>query len=116
MARPKTGIWWRRCGPTGSLTTSTRSPLRPEVGAYLNNKLAASTLLFHTLRDREGERTAAGTGDANRAGRHAWLRTVGATASRDSALGLTGSDNRYLVHGGSDAPLDRWTRAASMWG
>jgi outer membrane autotransporter protein len=85
-------------------------PLRPEVGAYLNNKLAASTLLFHTLRDREGERTAAGTGDANRAGRHAWLRTVGATASRDSALGLTGSDNRYLVHGGSDVlrlPVDK---------
>lgn len=81
-------------------------PLRPEVGAYLNNKLAASTLLFHTLRDREGERTAAGTNDANGPGRHAWLRTVGSTASRDGALGLTGSDNRYLVHAGSD--LFRW--------
>ncbi|MGO4763559.1 autotransporter outer membrane beta-barrel domain-containing protein [Cupriavidus sp. 2KB_3] len=78
-------------------------PLRPEVGAYLSNKLAASTLLFHTLRDRQGERTAAAsTGDANRAGRHAWLRTVGTTASRNGALGLTGSDNRYLVHAGSD--------------
>lgn len=83
-------------------------PLRPEVGAYLNNKLAASTLLFHTLRDRQGERTAAaGSGDANRAGRHAWLRTVGSTASRNGGLGLTGSDNRYLVHAGSD--VFRWS-------
>lgn len=84
--------------------------LRPEVGAYLNNKLAASTLLFHTLRDREGERAAAGTSDADGPGRNAWLRTVGSTASRNGALGLTGSDTRYLVHIGGDVlrlPVDK---------
>lgn len=84
-------------------------PLRPEVGAYLNNKLAASTMLFHTLRDRQG--TAAGLAPAQDAAAsdrgHGWIRMAGSATARDGAQGLHSSDTRYLVHAGSD--VFRWS-------
>ena len=71
---------------------------RPEVGAYLNNKLAASTQQQHTLRDRVGNARGA-DGQPDRAG---WVRIARGQDSRNGASGTKDSSTSYLIHGGSD--------------
>jgi len=66
---------------------------RPEVGAYMNNRLFAQTMQFHTLHDRQGEADAAN--DSN-----VWIRTEGRTMSREGAL--SANEYSYLVHAGAD--------------
>jgi len=82
-------------------------PLRPEVGAYLGNKLAASSMLFHTLRDRQGEAAGRQATAQTPSDRHTWARVAGAAIAREGAGSLDGSDTRYLVHAGSD--VFRWS-------
>lgn len=65
---------------------------RPETGAYLNNKLAASTMQFYTLHDRS---------DANQA-QGVWLRITGETSERDGVGGQNLSGETYRVHMGGD--------------
>ncbi|WP_454766391.1 autotransporter family protein [Cupriavidus campinensis] len=83
------------------------SPFRPEVGAYLGNKLAASSMLFHTLRDRQGEAAGQQVAAQTPSDRHAWARVAGTAIAREEAGSLDGSDTRYLVHAGSD--VFRWS-------
>ncbi|WP_025138568.1 autotransporter outer membrane beta-barrel domain-containing protein [Achromobacter sp. DH1f] len=71
---------------------------RPEVGAYLNNKLAASTQQQHSLRDRIGYAPGA-DGKPERAG---WVRMVRGQDSRDGAGTIKDTSTSYLIHGGSD--------------
>jgi outer membrane autotransporter protein len=76
---------------------------RPEVGAYMNNKLFATTMSMHTLRDRQGQEPDTEAVAEGRPGdRSAWGRVAGSTTSRDGAGGLHSKDNSVLVHVGSD--------------
>lgn len=72
---------------------------RPEVGAYLNNKLAATTLQQHSLRDRGSYASGSVDGQPARAG---WVRIVRGQDSRDGAGAIKDSATSYLIHGGSD--------------
>ena len=72
---------------------------RPEVGAYLNNKLAATTLQQHTLRDRGDYASGSIDGKPARAG---WVRIVRGTDSRNGAGTIKDTSTSYLIHGGSD--------------
>lgn len=65
---------------------------RPETGAYLNNKWAASTMQNHTLHDRSDADHAQGV----------WLRIGGETSERDGAGGQALSGDTYRVHLGGD--------------
>ncbi|MBB1595162.1 hypothetical protein A9973_13875 [Achromobacter sp. UMC46] len=74
---------------------------RPEVGAYLNNQLAATTMQYHTLRDRQGQAPNAiggeGAPDAS-----SWLRISGGQDSRNGVGSIKDRSNSNLIHGGSD--------------
>ncbi|WP_445658989.1 autotransporter outer membrane beta-barrel domain-containing protein [Achromobacter sp. NCFB-sbj8-Ac1-l] len=72
---------------------------RPEVGAYLNNRLAATTLQQHTLRDRGDYASGSVDGQPARAG---WVRIVRGQDSRDGAGTIKDTSTTYLIHGGSD--------------
>lgn len=72
---------------------------RPEVGAYMNNKLAATTLQQHTLRDRGDYASGSVDGQPARAG---WVRIVRGQDSRDGAGTIKDTSTSYLIHGGSD--------------
>lgn len=65
---------------------------RPETGAYLNNKQAASTMQFHSLHDRS---------DASH-NQGVWLRIGGDTSQRSGVDGQDFSGNTYRIHLGGD--------------
>ena len=77
--------------------------LRPEVGSYLQNRYAASSMLFHTLHERQGQapgmigKDLGESSDAN-----GWVRVMGKVGSRTGADGMDISGTRYLIHAGSD--------------
>jgi outer membrane autotransporter protein len=71
---------------------------RPEVGAYLNNKLAGMAMSQHTLHDRQGQTPGRIDADADSS---SWLRIAGSNSHRD-VIGSRGRSSRYLVHAGSD--------------
>ncbi|MGJ7515264.1 autotransporter outer membrane beta-barrel domain-containing protein [Pseudomonas baetica] len=73
---------------------------RPEVGSYLNNKEAASTMLIHTLHDRQFSAQSddeSTSGDTN-----GWLRVVNKSSDRTGAGRQDLSDTISLIHGGGD--------------
>ncbi len=76
---------------------------RPEVGSYLNNRLFAQTMQFHTLHERQSQapglvgKDLSQSSDAN-----AWVRVVGKTSNRAGAGSMDLSDTSYLVHAGGD--------------
>ncbi|MCY1507547.1 outer membrane autotransporter barrel domain protein [compost metagenome] len=81
----------------GTLTSS----YRPEVGAYLNNRLFAQTMQFHTLHERQSQAPGMVGKDLNASSdANAWVRVMGKTGSREGALSAT--DTSYLVHAGGD--------------
>ncbi|MBM7060771.1 autotransporter outer membrane beta-barrel domain-containing protein [Pseudomonas sp. UL073] len=89
------------CTSSPALCPTPTPSFRPEVGSYLNNKLAASTMQFHTLHERQSQapglvgKNLQESSDAN-----AWIRVVGKTSSREGAL--SASDTQSMVHLGSD--------------
>ncbi|MFZ4288163.1 autotransporter-associated beta strand repeat-containing protein [Variovorax sp. HJSM1_2] len=83
------------CAPEAPTETN----YRPEVGAYLNNRLFAQTMQMHTLHERRGE--ALGTQTQNTSSDViGWARVEGKSSSRDSVVSL--SDRTYLFHAGID--------------
>jgi outer membrane autotransporter protein len=72
---------------------------RPEVGAYLNNKLFVDTMQIHTLHDRIGQ---LGKDSQNGGESSSWARIERSNSSRDGAGNLKDNDNRYLLHVGTD--------------
>ncbi|MDR7948299.1 autotransporter outer membrane beta-barrel domain-containing protein [Achromobacter aegrifaciens] len=71
---------------------------RPEVGAYMNNKLAATTMQHHTLRDRQGQ----ASGEHGKPEASSWLRVAGGQNRRDGAGSTKDRSTDYLIQGGSD--------------
>ena len=88
---------------TGASTQQAQPLLRPEVGSYLDNKLAASTMQFHELHDRQSQAPGAVGKDLNASSdANAWVRMTGTMDSRDSAGTLSGNETQYQVQAGSD--------------
>ncbi|WP_244136303.1 autotransporter outer membrane beta-barrel domain-containing protein [Burkholderia sp. BCC0405] len=85
------------------LPTAVQPLVRPEVGAYLNNRLFAQTMQFHTLHDRQSETSGTVSQDPSQAhDNSAWVRVVGKTSSRTGANGMDLADTDYMVHVGGD--------------
>lgn len=79
------------------------SPYRPEVGAYLNNRLAALAMPVHTLHERQGQAPGMqGKNLEESSDASTWIRTLGATSKRNGAGGMAVSEHDYLLHLGSD--------------
>ncbi|KVW77452.1 autotransporter outer membrane beta-barrel domain-containing protein [Burkholderia cepacia] len=77
--------------------------LRPEVGAYQENREVAMGLFHHTLHDRRGEAPS----HLDASGRlidesNGWIRVVASKTTRDGNGGLTIDNTRRLVHAGAD--------------
>ncbi|WP_427308493.1 autotransporter-associated beta strand repeat-containing protein [Cupriavidus sp. H39] len=88
-----------RCPPTPPADQQ----LRPEVGSYLNNRLAASTQQIHTLHERQSQAPGMQGPNLNDVtDPNAWVRVVGKTSNRTGAGGMDLSDTSYLVHAGGD--------------
>ncbi|WP_347900735.1 autotransporter outer membrane beta-barrel domain-containing protein [Pseudomonas purpurea] len=91
------------CPPTPTPAPIPQQQLRPEVGSYLNNKLAASTMLFHTLHERQGQAPGMEGKDLNTSSdENTWIRVVGKTSERTGAGTMDISDTSYLIHAGGD--------------
>ncbi|MNJ20211.1 Outer membrane protein IcsA autotransporter precursor [compost metagenome] len=76
---------------------------RPEVGAYLNNKLAASTMQVHTLHDRQSQASETqGQDQSDTSDGNGFLRVVKKSSDRTGAGHQDLSDTTTLIHGGGD--------------
>jgi len=98
----------QNCGNDSSLckqpiSSTSFQQLRPEVGTYLNNKEAASTLLIHTLHDRQLVAPGMQHEDQNTSSdANGWLRVVNKSSDRTGAGRQELSDTISLIHGGGD--------------
>ena len=82
---------------------ATKPALRPEVGSYLNNRLFAQTMQFHSLHERQGQAPGLISNNLNQGSdANVWVRLVGKTSGRSGADGMDLSDTSYLVHAGGD--------------
>lgn len=86
---------------TGGDPVTPTPQYRPEVGAYLNNKFAATAMQYHTLRDRQGQAPGGGDG-LTTDDKSGWLRMVGSQDGRNGAGSTQDRSNTFLMHGGTD--------------
>ncbi|WP_174348848.1 autotransporter outer membrane beta-barrel domain-containing protein [Lelliottia aquatilis] len=83
--------------PTGS------SPYRPEVGAYMSNRLSALIMPVHTLHERQGQAPRmTGKNLEESSDAAMWLRLSGARSKRSGSGGMNIDADDYLLHLGSD--------------
>ena len=87
---------------------SASSFLRPEIGAYLGNQSAATSMFIHTLRDRLG---------AQIDGSNAWVRVLGNHTDSRAANGRIEMDtDTGLIHFGTDLARQGNWRVGLMGG
>jgi autotransporter family porin len=80
---------------------------RPEVGTYMNNKLAASSMQVHTLHERQSQAPGVAVDQKAASESNGWLRIANTHSDRTGAGDQDLSDTISLIHGGAD--LLRWS-------
>ncbi|WP_433741522.1 autotransporter-associated beta strand repeat-containing protein [Pseudomonas putida] len=95
--------WYLTSRNSKEPATSDKPAYRPEVGAYLNNKLAASMMQVHTLHDRQSQASEMQDQDQNDpSDGNSFLRVVKKSSDRSGAGHQDLSDTTTLIHGGGD--------------
>lgn len=101
--------------PSPGANPSSEAVLRPEMGAYLANRLAANTLFVTRLHDRLGETQYIDPISGEIKVTSMWLRNVGGhNRFHDSSGQLKTQSNRYVIQMGGDIAQwssdnqDRW--------
>ncbi|EBT5332808.1 autotransporter outer membrane beta-barrel domain-containing protein [Salmonella enterica] len=98
--------------PSGGGSQSGDTVFRPEMGAYLANRLAGNTLFTTRLHDRLGETQYIDPLTGEKAVTSMWLRNVGGhNRFRDSSGQLKTQANRYVLQLGGD--IAQWSQGLS---
>lgn len=101
--------------PSEPGTPGGESQLRPEMGSYIANNLAANTLFMTRLHDRLGETQYTDILTGERKVTSMWMRNAGGhTRFKDGSGQIGTQSNRYILQIGGDVAqwstdgLDRW--------
>ncbi|MBJ9266562.1 MULTISPECIES: autotransporter outer membrane beta-barrel domain-containing protein [Citrobacter] len=101
--------------PSEPGTPGGESQLRPEMGSYIANNLAANTLFMTRLHDRLGETQYTDILTGERKVTSMWMRNAGGhTRFKDGSGHIGTQSNRYILQIGGDVAqwstdgLDRW--------